>query len=313
MTEKNQHGLERTIPKVIAREVRQRCGFGCVVCGNAVFQYDHLDPPFKEAREHSSAGIVLLCGGCHDRKSRGQLSVDTVKRASAKPLCKQAGYSWGAFDLGGNGAPAIWIGNILFVECETLIQINGEAILAIHPPEEEGGPFRLTAQLRDRDGRFIFSIMDNEWKTPTENWDINIAGQKIVIRRALGDLSLVIRTVPPGTLYIERMSMLHRDVRVECVEGIPTRFIVPDGREVSTDGAQIVGAAIGIDLNSDGRLGLGYRARSMVMGSLNCKLPSQSVTSPHALSYGAPGKAGRNEPCPCASGLKFKKCHGTLR
>jgi hypothetical protein len=22
------------------------------------------------------------------------------------------------------------------------------------------------------------------------------------------------------------------------------------------------------------------------------------------------GKVGRNEPCPCGSGLKFKKCHG---
>jgi uncharacterized protein YecA (UPF0149 family) len=22
------------------------------------------------------------------------------------------------------------------------------------------------------------------------------------------------------------------------------------------------------------------------------------------------GKAGRNDPCPCGSGLKYKKCHG---
>ncbi|MGZ4880856.1 MAG: SEC-C metal-binding domain-containing protein, partial [Halobacteriota archaeon] len=24
----------------------------------------------------------------------------------------------------------------------------------------------------------------------------------------------------------------------------------------------------------------------------------------------APAKAGRNDPCPCGSGLKYKKCHG---
>jgi preprotein translocase subunit SecA len=24
-------------------------------------------------------------------------------------------------------------------------------------------------------------------------------------------------------------------------------------------------------------------------------------------------KVGRNEPCPCGSGKKFKKCHGTIR
>lgn len=33
----------------------------------------------------------------------------------------------------------------------------------------------------------------------------------------------------------------------------------------------------------------------------------QPVVSPHAKSY---GKVGRNDPCPCGSGKKYKKCHG---
>ena len=43
------------------------------------------------------------------------------------------------------------------------------------------------------------------------------------------------------------------------------------------------------------------------------------LTSPHPLGHSAPvarpaapapGSAGRNDPCPCGSGRKFKRCHG---
>jgi hypothetical protein len=45
----NNHGLSRDIPDHVAREVRQRCGFGCVCCGSALYQYHHFDPLFREA------------------------------------------------------------------------------------------------------------------------------------------------------------------------------------------------------------------------------------------------------------------------
>ena len=33
----------------------------------------------------------------------------------------------------------------------------------------------------------------------------------------------------------------------------------------------------------------------------------EKLTDAHV---GRAGKVGRNEPCPCGSGLKYKKCHG---
>jgi len=32
----------RNIPLPIQREVRQRCGFGCVICGTLLYEYDHI-------------------------------------------------------------------------------------------------------------------------------------------------------------------------------------------------------------------------------------------------------------------------------
>ena len=32
----NKHGLSRDIPRAVKTVVRRRCGFGCVICGNAI-------------------------------------------------------------------------------------------------------------------------------------------------------------------------------------------------------------------------------------------------------------------------------------
>ncbi len=39
--------------------------------------------------------------------------------------------------------------------------------------------------------------------------------------------------------------------------------------------------------------------------------PATVAPPPHASSAGMP-RVGRNEPCPCGSGKKFKVCHGAL-
>ncbi len=57
---KNKHGLGRDIPRAVKTEIRERCGFGCVMCGQIPYDYDHLATPFIEATEHDPDDIVLL-------------------------------------------------------------------------------------------------------------------------------------------------------------------------------------------------------------------------------------------------------------
>jgi len=85
----NRHALPDYIPEPIAREIRQRCGFGCVIC--------RKDPTFEDAQRHDPNCIVLLCGGCHDRVTRGFLSKDTVKRKALHPKCLEAGQGLSKF------------------------------------------------------------------------------------------------------------------------------------------------------------------------------------------------------------------------
>jgi hypothetical protein len=49
---KNRFGLTRDVPADIARIIRKECGFGCLICGDGFYDYEHIDPTFNNAREH---------------------------------------------------------------------------------------------------------------------------------------------------------------------------------------------------------------------------------------------------------------------
>jgi hypothetical protein len=133
MSKINRHGLSRDIPDPMAREIRQRCGFGCVNCRKALYTYEHVDPTFAEAKAHDPSCIVLLCGGCQDSVTRGFLSKDTVKEKAHHPKCLEDGFSFGAFDIGA-GPVEIILGTIVARNAQTLIRICGENIFSVTSP-----------------------------------------------------------------------------------------------------------------------------------------------------------------------------------
>ena len=262
----NKHGLNDTISSPIKRAVRQRCGFGCVNCGNAAYQYEHVDPTFSEATEHNPDHIVLLCGGCHDRVTRKILSKETIKLRSKNPFCKQKGFSFGPFDLGFI-KPTIKIGTVTCQSVKSLINIDGESIFSIQEPECEGAPFRINAFLTNQDGNEILKIVDNEWFTTTDNWDVEVVGQRITIRKEIGDISLVIRTEPPHSLIIERLEMEHRGVKISCIEKKQLKVITPSGQVLTSSSMELNGCNIGFNIEKDS-MSIGVGGGSVHIGSM---------------------------------------------
>ena len=140
----NRYGLSRNIPAEVKRAVRQRDGFGCIVCGKAIYEYEHFDPEFAEATHHDPAGIILLCTSCHAKKTRGFLSNETISAARQSPKCRENGFSFEEFDVGST-APEISVGNFTATDVDTLIEIFGTKILSISAPAERGLPFNINA------------------------------------------------------------------------------------------------------------------------------------------------------------------------
>jgi len=206
MGERNRHGLGRSVGEAIKREIRSRCGFGCVICGLAYYDYEHFDPDFKDAKTHDPNGMTLLCMQCNQKRARGTLSADTVARANANPKCKEQGFASELFDFGTEPIEVNFAG-VSFVNCRTLIQIRGTDILSFRPPEVAGSPVLLSGFLSDVTGATTLRILDNVWSAGDENWDVEVIGPVITVRRGKGDIALRVRVMPPHALSIERIEM----------------------------------------------------------------------------------------------------------
>ena len=310
MAEVNKFGLSRDIPYLIKREVRQKCGFGCVVCGSAVYQYEHLEPLFSEAEKHDPNGIVLVCGGCHDRVKHRILSKETIKLKAKNPKCLEQGFSFGPFDLGLT-SPEIIFGTLTGKNIGTLIRVYSDEILSIAPPEQEGTPFLINAFLSDRKGNVIFAIKNNEWVTPTSNWDVEVVGPRITIRKKLGDILLCLRSEPPHRLIIERLDMFHKEVKISCKESQSIEVTTPLGQYYKSSQTEIEGCKIGVDITDTG-MAIGVGGGSVYFGNATFgRSPSHFLGIPFPpFNMTAPRKISRNEKCPCGSGKKNKRCCG---
>ncbi|MBK5407415.1 HNH endonuclease [Pseudomonas sp. TH34] len=202
----NKHGLQRKIPAGVRREVRKRCGFGCVICGAGIVQYEHVDPEFCDALIHNANNIALLCPSCHGKVTTKFWSKQKVINAMKSPACLQAGFVKDVFDFC-QGHPLIEFGGTTFEMCTVPLTIFDRAILRVDPPEEVGAPFRLSAWLTDENGEVTLRVQDNEWEAYTDNWDVEISGGSIVIRSAPGVIVLRVTVLPPDKLVIDRLKM----------------------------------------------------------------------------------------------------------
>ncbi len=307
----NKYGLSRNIPQPIAREIRQRCGFGCVKCGFAVYQYEHIDPLFSEAKSHESDKIVLLCAQCHDMVTRGLLSKHTIKLHAQTPFSKKTNFSFGPFDVG-NSEPIVKIGTLCCIGVESIITIEGKNVFSILPPEAPNGPFRINAIITNDDGTEIINILNNEWKTPSSNWDTEVKGNRIIIRKKKGDISLQLRTDPPNILVVERLKMSYMGTNISCNDGKHLQITTFAGNHLVTKSLNFYNSKSAISI-INGVLNFDQTG-NMVVGE--AEINGNSYFNCAVINGRRPpdrrplisNEYGRNKKCNCGSEYKRKHC-----
>src|ERR1043166_1146726 len=80
------------IPADMARNIRRRCRYGCVMCGNPIYEYHHIHG-FDPAVGHVEREITLLCDGCHRKEQNKVIPKSVVIEADGNPYNKKAGTS----------------------------------------------------------------------------------------------------------------------------------------------------------------------------------------------------------------------------
>lgn len=213
---RNQYGLSRHIPTDIALQIRQRSRFGCVICRCAIYQYEHVDPKFVDAKEHDPDRICLLCGACHDRVTRGRISKETVLnqyRNIQQNLDVARPYE--ELDLATRNISVV-LGTASFRGSKSLIQINNEELLSIASPKDGAGFPTISGVFCNVRGNEIFRIKENVWEGPLDVWDVSVVGRTVSIKADGDRLALVFEVEPPEVIRFRYMNMYKDNCHIVC-------------------------------------------------------------------------------------------------
>ena len=242
--EVNKFDLSRVIPAEIKREIRQQCGFGCVICGLGIIQYEHVDPEFKDAKKHDPANMTLLCPQCHSKVTTKMWSTSRVKLAMRMPKCLQQGYSNEFFDFPERN-PSLIFGGVKLSNCKIPIQVANYPLFQLKKPEYLGQPFLLSGLFTDSNGEVSLEIKDNEWKANSSLWDVEVKGPCITIRERHRKIHLVLTITEQCDILVSRLDMVFAGFYFEA-NGDYLKVTFPDGGSSELSGCVADNCNVGI-------------------------------------------------------------------
>lgn len=190
------------IPEPVKRQVRQRCGFGCIICGVPVYHYDHVEE-YAQVQKHEVDNLVLLCPNHHQDKTSNRLPRRTVERAAMHPrnLAHPRSSPYHFFLAGEQ--TNLWIGGNLFAfrfsdllpNSFDAIRIFGKTVVGIR---NEDGNLLLDLSMSDRHGNLILEVDGGELSVATGVWDYRIEGSTVEIRSGMAQVELVFTFLEDG-------------------------------------------------------------------------------------------------------------------
>ena len=224
------------IPESVKREVRQRCGFGCVICGSPIYHYDHMDQ-WALTKEHNAETLTLLCGSHHDEATRGILHREKIRSANNKPFNKIKGLS-SKHPLHYDDAQEydIVLGDNLFTFSKYTVRTGNSVYLAVIENEPllqltfDEGMVYLSCQFYDFNNKLVLKIDKNELVYSIDHWDITFVGTCLKINNAARDITLEIVFDTPAKMTITKAKLYFNGVYIRINENGIERNLTRDNR-----------------------------------------------------------------------------------
>lgn len=205
------------IPLPMLREIRQRCGFGCVICGKPIYEYEHMRG-WANVHEHVAKDITLLCPAHHTERTKGLLPIEAVHQANDQPHNLRTGVS-PAYTLHFSGADAIIdVGTNIFAQLGmrdghqlVAISIDGLPIVAFVVQDSR---LLLNVLMFDEFNARTVWIVNNELQYLATNWDVEFVGRTLTVREAHRKLLLEIAFCPPSNVVVKRARIMKNGVEL---------------------------------------------------------------------------------------------------
>jgi hypothetical protein len=212
----------RDIPLPVQRAVRQRCGFGCVICGLPLYEYEHMlgyENVKQQGRDPHVAGeITLLCDQHHRERTSGLLPVVAVMAADKDPFNLREGVSKPySLHYSGGSMKTVIGGNVFAVNdhgygtWSCVIVVDGIPMIGYVLAD---GHILLTVNFFDEYNRRVLRIDNNRLVYSVSPWDIQLVGRNLVIRERSRMIFLDVTFEVPNCLIINRGRLLCNGVEI---------------------------------------------------------------------------------------------------
>ena len=215
--EQNAKCTSRNIPLPIQREVRQRCGFGCIICGLPLYEYEHMEE-WAKVQRHVADEITLLCDKHHREKTSQLLPKKDVIKANLDPYNLREGVSK-PYNLHFSGKMAeVIIGGNSFT-CKDKgygtqmmpLVIDSIPLIGIIITD---GHLLLNLIVFDQDNIPVLHIKNNQLYYSVEPWDIQLVGTKLTIRQEHRKILIQFEFKPPNKIIINKGKFLLNGVEI---------------------------------------------------------------------------------------------------
>ncbi len=236
------------IPSGIKRKVRQRCGFGCVICGIPIYEYDHV-PGYERVKRHRADELTLLCPQHHSEKTKGLLPLDRVLAADRKPFNRQQPET-SPYSLWFDGAsPEIILGTQLFT-CDDSRRPTAMVPILINKQAPFGftldnGGMTLNLDARDSRNERVLLICESELIIATGTWDATFVGSTLTIWEESRRLVLCLEMTPPRRITITRYTIDTGGVKID-VDPTKLEISSPSLPRLAVEGSGTICANIGV-------------------------------------------------------------------
>jgi len=210
--------------------------------------------------------MAFLCLRCHGKVTLGHLSKATVFKAKEAPKAKSTGFSFEAFDSPVEH-PTIVVGTMRTLDCETIIEVDGEAVLWITRPELKGQPFGINAIIKSQKGEELVLIQDNEWRVNNLNWDVEVSGKKILVKESRDQTVLELEVSPPSSFLIKKLRLTAHGINFYSDSS--TSYIEANGRRQNVPGPMTISGSSSALVVHKGFLGIGVSPAKIQFGSWN--------------------------------------------
>lgn len=240
------------IPEDIKREVRQRCGFGCVLCGLPLYEYEHM-LEWSVVKRHVADEITLLCRFHHGEKTNRLLPKEVVVAANKDPWNLRQGVSKPyTLHYSGDSVECI-IGDNAFTTGpgqQTLVplMIQSEPLVMFDLAD---GHLLLSLNLYDERGNILLRIYKYELVYSMQPWDVTLVGRTLKLRQAERHINIEIEFAVPNKVHI-RKGIFHKG-GTEVLVGTDYLYVTNSGSLIG--GCSMRGVQNGIVLGNPPQAG----------------------------------------------------------